>query len=299
MAYAFRISDLARTLAQYPTVVTVMGNKIDVRTKEQLATLSSEITALEKLAAEGDAAISAGECENAASLSSRLSSSADQIASTLSAFAAQDNERLKPMSVVSRNKFNAYATDRLQAEKRFADEVAKLLSEEAKAVGALTPETTEPKTSDTKPEPVPDTKPDTKPGPSTRIQPVQEPSLQEVAAALPGYLRATAPAAVSAYDDATLRRECEKSSTAATKLGAKTGQGILDYAIVYFTDGPDTFNASIGSKWASYILADTSLGTVDDRLAILLNASIAERSSPDNDPASLSQPESITPKQED
>jgi len=268
MAYAFRISDLARTLAQYPTVVTVMGNKIDVRTKEQLATLSSEITALEKLAAEGDAAISAGKCENAASLASRLSSSADQIASTLSAFAAQDNERLKSMSVVSRNKFNAYASSRLQAEKRFADEISKLLTQESQAVSVLdSGDKSSPDTKpDTKPDSLPDTKP--KPVPETPSQPLPEPSLNDVIADMPGYLQVAYPTAAGNYDQVQLSNLCTSAGKSAISLGAQTSGGVSDFitaSVLYGTDLPN-------QDWAKTILNDSEAGTVDDRMAILRNA---------------------------
>jgi len=268
MAYAFRISDLARTLAQYPTVVTVMGNKIDVRTKEQLATLSSEITALEKLAAEGDAAISAGKCENAASLASRLSSSADQIASTLSAFAAQDNERLKSMSVVSRNKFNAYASSRLQAEKRFADEISTLLTQESQAVSVLdSGDKSSPDTKpDTKPDSLPDTKP--KPVPETPSQPLPEPSLNDVIADMPGYLQVAYPTAAGNYDQVQLSNLCTSAGKSAISLGAQTSGGVSDFitaSVLYGTDLPN-------QDWAKTILNDSEAGTVDDRMAILRNA---------------------------
>ncbi|MBX2833182.1 MAG: hypothetical protein KTR23_18815 [Rhodospirillales bacterium] len=266
MAYAFRISDLARTLAQYPTVVTVMGNKIDVRTKEQLATLSSEITALEKLATEGDTAISAGKCANAASLASRLSSSADQISSTLSAFAAQDTERLKSMSVVSRNKFNGYATSRLQAEKRFADEISTLLTQESQAVAKL--ESGSGERPDPTPHPQPTPTPTPTPTPSPSPVPAPVPSLQEVIASLPGYLQITIPDAVASYDSDSLTVACNAAGDAAIKLGVKTPDGIIDYATVQFTGGPDVSS----QPWASAILKDKALGTIDDRVAVLNNA---------------------------
>jgi hypothetical protein len=271
MAYADRISDLARTLAQYPTVVTVTGNKVDVRTKAQLSTLSSETASLEKLAAEGDVALASGKCANAANLSSRLQSGAGQIAATLSAFGAQDGERLKSLSIFSKQKFDASATSRYQAEKRFADEVSSLLTQEAQAVAALE--------SGTKPVPAP--QPDPKPQPQPTPQPTPKPeptpspipSLQDVIASLPGYLQITIPDSVAGYDAVSLANACKTAGDAAIKLGAKTPAGIIDYATAQFTGGPDVF----GQSWASAILKDTALGTIDDRIAVLNNALLARQ----------------------
>lgn len=277
MAFANRINDLARTLAQYPTFVTVMGNKVDVRTKEQLATLSAETAKLEALAAEGDTAIANGTCTDPAGLSTRLDFNASQISSLLTAFAAQDTERLKSMSIISKQKFDAYAKNRLGAEKRYADEVSTLLKQEAKTVAGLG------KSETGKPDAKPDTKPDStpKPTPEKPTQPQPEPSIGTVADELPGYLRVTIGPAVDSYNDEQLAVESKTVAKAAVDLGAQTPQGILDYAIVYFTDGPATFDPKTGPKWAQEIIADKSLGTVDDRLAILLNASNAQQKNPD------------------
>ena len=279
MAYADRISDLARTLAQYPTVVTVTGNKVDVRTKAQLSTLSSETASLEKLAAEGDVALASGKCANAANLSSRLQSGAGQIAATLSAFGAQDGERLKSLSIFSKQKFDASATSRYQAEKRFADEVSSLLTQEAQAVAALESGTKPVPTPqpDPKPQPQPTPKPEPKPEPAPEPAPEPTPSpipsLQDVIASLPGYLQITIPDSVAGYDAVSLADACKTAGDAAIKLGAKTPAGIIDYATAQFTGGPDVF----GQSWASAILKDTALGTIDDRIAVLNNALLARQ----------------------
>ncbi|KZB65240.1 hypothetical protein [Thalassospira sp. MCCC 1A02491] len=273
MAYADRISDLARTLAQYPTVVTVTGNKVDVRTKAQLSTLSSETASLQKLAAEGDAALASGKCPDAANLSSRLQSGAGQITATLSAFGAQDAERLKSMSIFSKQKFDASATSRYQAEKRFADEVNSLLTQEAQAVAKLE-SGTKPAPSpqpDPKPQPQPTPQPTPKPEPTPTPSPI--PSLQDVIASLPGYLQITIPDSVAGYDAVSLADACKTAGDAAIKLGAKTPAGIIDYATAQFTGGPDVF----GQSWATAILKDTALGTIDDRIAVLNNALLARQ----------------------
>ncbi|WP_412557938.1 hypothetical protein [Thalassospira sp. MIT1370] len=304
MAYADRISDLARTLAQYPTVVTVTGNKVDVRTKAQLSTLSSETASLQKLAAEGDTALVSGKCPDAANLSSRLQSGAGQIAATLSAFGAQDAERLKSMSIFSKQKFDASATSRYQAEKRFADEVNSLLTQEAQAVAKLESGTKPAPTPqpDPKPQPQPTPQPTPKPEPTPTptpgLEPVPEPALQTVIDEVPGYLRTSVPMSVAQYDDAELASKAAVATKAALTLGVKTGQGILDYCEIYFKDGPDIFDQSKAPAWASEILADTSLGTVDDRLAILLNASIAQRLSAESDISSPMQSEDTAPGKE-
>ncbi|MDG4719036.1 MULTISPECIES: hypothetical protein [Thalassospira] len=275
MAYADRISDLARTLAQYPTVVTVTGNKVDVRTKAQLSTLSSETASLEKLATEGDVALASGKCANAANLSSRLKSGAGQIAATLSAFGAQDGERLKSLSIFSKQKFDASATSRYQAEKRFADEVSSLLTQEAQAVAALESGTKPVPTPqpDPKPQPQPSPKPEPKPEPAPEPKPSPIPSLQDVIASLPGYLQIAIPYSVAGYDAVGLANACKTAGDAAIKLGAKTPAGIIDYATAQFTGGPDVF----GQSWASAILKDTALGTIDDRIAVLNNALLARQ----------------------
>lgn len=276
MAYADRINDLARTLAQYPTVVTVTGNKVDVRTKTQLSTLSSETASLEKLAAEGDVAIASGKCPDAANLASRLSSGAGQISATLSAFSAQDAERLKSMSIFSKQKFDASAATRYQAEKRFADEIAKLLTQESQAVGALQggsgvkpdPKPQPQPQPQPQPTPVPTPVPTPTPTPTPAPAPSPVPSLQDVVASLPGYLQITIPDAVAGYDADSLANASKAAGDAAIKLGAKTPDGITDYATAQFTGGPDVFS----QPWASAILKDTGLGTIDDRIAVLNNA---------------------------
>ena len=282
MAYADRISDLARTLAQYPTVVTVTGNKVDVRTKAQLSTLSSETASLQKLAAEGDAALASGKCPDAANLSSRLQSGAGQIAATLSAFGAQDAERLKSMSIFSKQKFDASATSRYQAEKRFADEVNSLLTQEAQAVAKLEsgtkpaptpqpdpkPQPTPEPTPAPKPEPEPKPTPTPGPTPSPQPEPTPVPSLQDVIASLPGYLQITIPDAVASYDADSLKNACDEAGAAAIKLGVKTPDGIIDYATIKFEGGPDVTT----QPWASSILKDSALGTIDDRVDVLKNA---------------------------
>ncbi|WP_417816258.1 hypothetical protein [Thalassospira alkalitolerans] len=261
MAYADRISDLARTLAQYPTNVTITGAKIDIRTKTQLDSLTAQISSNEALAHEGDALIAAASGKDAKALSQRIANAAPQITELLKAFAAQDTERLKTLSVVSKNKFNGASTNRLQAEKRFADEVSQLLTTEASTVAALPTAPCGPK-----PQPTPT------PTPSPTPSPV--PSLQDVIASLPGYLQITIPDAVAGYDADSLAIASNASGDAAIKLGVKTPDGINDYATVQFTGGPDITN----QPWATAILKDTGLGTIDDRVAILNNALQAQLS---------------------
>ncbi|BDW96658.1 hypothetical protein MACH10_23430 [Thalassospira tepidiphila] len=266
MAFANRISDLARTLAQYPTFVTVMGNKVDVRTKEQLATLSAETAKLEALAAEGDTAIANGTCTDPAGLSSRLSFNASQISSLLTAFAAQDSERLKSMSIISKQKFDGYAKNRLGAEKRFADEVSQLLKQESQAVGQLE----KPQQPKPAPDPTPQPKPEPRPQPAPKPGPNPKPvmSLQEVIASLPGYMQVNHPEAITEYDADSLKVACDTAGDTAIKLGVKTPDGIIDYATVQFTGG-----ATVTTQpWASAILKDKALGTIDDRVAVLNNA---------------------------
>ena len=259
MAYADRISDLARTLAQYPTNVTITGAKIDIRTKTQLDSLTAQISSNESLAHEGDALIAAASGKDAKALSQRIANAAPQITELLKAFAAQDTERLKTLSVVCKNKFNGASTNRLQAEKRFADEVSKLLTTEASTVADLPTAPCGPK-----PQPTPT--------PSPTPSPV--PSLQDVIASLPGYLQITIPDAVAGYDADSLAIASNASGDAAIKLGVKTPDGINDYATVQFTGGPDITN----QPWATAILKDTGLGTIDDRVAILNNALQAQLS---------------------
>ncbi len=261
MAYADRISDLARTLAQYPTNVTITGAKIDIRTKTQLDSLTAQISSNEALAHEGDALIAAASGKDAKALSQRIANAAPQITELLKAFAAQDTERLKTLSVVSKNKFNGASTNRLQAEKRFADEVSQLLTTEASTVADLPTAPCGPK-----PQPTPT------PAPSPTPSPV--PSLQDVIASLPGYLQITIPDAVAGYDADSLATACNAYGDAAIKLGMKTPDGINDYATVQFTGGPDITN----QPWATAILKDTGLGTIDDRVAILNNALQAQLS---------------------
>ncbi|MEE3043671.1 MAG: hypothetical protein VX620_00320 [Pseudomonadota bacterium] len=294
MAYADRISDLARTLAQYPTAVTVTGNKVDVRTKAQLSTLSSETASLQKLAAEGDAALASGKCPDAANLSSRLQSGAGQIAATLSAFGAQDAERLKSMSIFSKQKFDASATSRYQAEKRFADEVNSLLTQEAQAVAKLesgtkpaptpqpdpkpqpTPEPTPAPKPQPTPEPTPAPKPEPKPTPtptpgptpSPQPEPVPVPSLNDVIGAMPGYLQANYPDIVSGYDTDQLADWCSATGKQAIKLGVKTSDGVMDFIVASALSKGDLQK----QDWAEAILKDSTLGTVDDQAAILRNA---------------------------
>jgi len=274
MAFANRINDLARTLAQYPTVVTVTGNKVDVRTKEQLATLSAETAKLEALAAEGDTAIANGTCKDAAGLSTRLEFNASQISSLLTAFAAQDAERLKSMSIISKQKFDGYAKNRMSAEKRYADEVSILLKQEAQAVAGLknagddkpVPEPSPQPTPTPAPKPTPSPAPSPTPAPQPAPTPV--PSLQDVIASLPGYLQITIPDAVAIYDADSLKKACDEAGAAAIKLGVKTPDGIVDYTTIKFEGGPDITT----QPWASSILKDTALGTIDDRVAVLNNA---------------------------
>lgn len=270
MAYADRISDLARTLAQYPTNVTITGSRIDIRTAKQLESLNALISNDQSLARDGDTLIAAGSGKDAKALSQRLADGAPQVGNLLAAFGAQDTERLKTLSIMSKQKFDASAASRLQAEKRFADEVAKLMMQESQAVSALP-------TSPCGPKPQPTPTPS--PGPSPSPSPV--PSLDDVIASLPGYLQITIPDAVSGYDADSLAVASKAAGDAAIKLGVKTPDGITDYAIVYFTNGPETFDAKSDPQWAQEIIADKSLGTIDDRLAILLNASKAQQQSPD------------------
>ncbi len=270
MAYADRISDLARTLAQYPTNVTITGSRIDIRTAKQLESLNAQISNDQNLARDGDALIAAGTGKDAKALSQRIADAAPQVGNLLAAFGAQDTERLKTLSIMSKQKFDASAASRLQAEKRFADEVAKLMMQESQAVFALP-------TSPCGPKPQPTPTPTPSPGPS----PSPVPSLDDVIASLPGYLQITIPDAVSGYDADSLAVASKAAGDAAIKLGVKTPDGITDYAIVYFTNGPETFDAKSDPQWAQEIIADKSLGTIDDRLAILLNASKAQQQSPD------------------
>ncbi|MBO9508289.1 hypothetical protein [Thalassospira sp. A3_1] len=257
MAYADRISDLARTLAQYPTSVTITGSKIDIRTAKQLESLNAQISNDQSLARDGDTLIAAGSGKDAKALSQRIADGAPQVGNLLAAFGAQDAERLKTLSIMSKQKFDASAASRLQAEKRFADEVAKLMMQESQAVSALP-------TSPCGPKPHPTPTPTPSPGPS----PSPVPSLDDVIASLPGYLQITIPDAVSGYDADSLAVASKAAGDAAIKLGVKTPDGITDYATVQFTGGPDISN----QPWASAILKDTGLGTIDDRIAILNNA---------------------------
>ncbi|NIY76079.1 hypothetical protein HED22_10520 [Thalassospira sp. HF15] len=291
MAFANRISDLARTLAQYPTVVTVMDKKVDVRTKEQLATLSAETTKLEALATEGDTAIASGSCKDPAGLSTRLDFNASQISSLLTAFAAQDTERLKSMSIISKQKFDAYAKNRLSAEKRYADEVSTLLKQEAKTVAALgKSETGKPDAKpDTKPDSTPpDSTPETKPKPSsdTSAQPAPEPSLNDIIADMPGYLQAAYPDDVANYDPEQLSSLCTSTGKTAIKLGAKTADGVTDFTVASVISGQDLQK----QDWSAAILKDSSLGTLDDRMFVLRNAAetrkAVDEALPFKDPAS-------------
>ncbi|CAM3350559.1 hypothetical protein [Thalassospira profundimaris] len=270
MAFANRISDLARTLAQYPTFVTVMDNKVDVRTKEQLGTLSAETAKLEALAAEGDTAIVNGTCTDPAGLSSRLSFNASQISSLLTAFAAQDSERLKSMSIISKQKFDGYAKNRLGAEKRFSDEVSTLLTQEAKAVAGLA------KSESGKPDAKPDTgteSPST-PKPEDRVKPPPSkiPSVQDTISALPGYLRATIPEIVKKYDDAALSTQSKSYADAAIKLGANSSAAVRIYVVLVFTFGPDFLSSTTKIGWVNDIINNPQLGTIDQRILILRNA---------------------------
>jgi len=255
MAYADRISDLARTLAQYPTNVTITGSRIDIRTAKQLESLNAQISNDQSLARDGDTLIAAGSGKDAKALSQRIGDAAPQVGNLLAAFGAQDTERLKTLSIMSKQKFDASAASRLQAEKRFADEVAKLMMQESQAVSALPTSPCGPK-----PQPTPT------PTPSPTPSPV--PSLNDVIASLPGYLQITIPDAVARYDADSLAVASKAAGDAAIKLGVKTPDGITDYATVQFTGGPDISN----QPWASAILKDTGLGTIDDRIAILNNA---------------------------
>lgn len=266
MAYADRISDLARTLAQYPTSVTITGSKIDIRTAKQLESLNAQISNDQSLARDGDTLIAAGSGKDAKALSQRIADAAPQVGNLLAAFGAQDAERLKTLSIMSKQKFDASAASRLQAEKRFADEVAKLMAQEAQAVSALP-------TSPCGPKPQPTPTPTPSPGPS----PSPVPSLDDVIASLPGYLQITIPDAVSGYDADSLAVASKAAGDAAIKLGVKTPDGITDYATVQFAGGPNITS----QPWASAILKDTGLGTIDDRIAILNNALQARLSFPD------------------
>ncbi len=257
MAYADRISDLARTLAQYPTSVTITGSKIDIRTAKQLESLNAQISNDQNLARDGDALIAAGSGKDAKALSQRIADAAPQVGNLLAAFGAQDTERLKTLSIMSKQKFDASAASRLQAEKRFADEVAKLMAQEAQTVSVLP-------TSPCGPKPQPTPTPTPSPGPN----PSPVPSLDDVIASLPGYLQITIPDAVSGYDADSLAVASKAAGDAAIKLGVKTPDGITDYATVQFAGGPDVTS----QPWASAILKDTGLGTIDDRIAILNNA---------------------------
>lgn len=276
MAFANRINDLARTLAQYPTVVTVMDKKVDVRTKEQLDTLSTETAKLEALASEGDTAIANGTCKDPAGLSSRLDFNASQLSSLLTAFSAQDSERLKSMSIISKQKFDAYATNRLSAEKRFADEVSKLLTQEAKAVSGLgKSESGKPdKTPDTIP--APDTKPDNtsapKPKEPVKPQPSTIPNQQDTITTLPGYLRTTIPEIVKKYDDAALSTQSKSYADAAIKLGANSSEAVRSYVVLAFTYGPEFLDPGTKISWVNDILNNSQLGTMDQRILILRNA---------------------------
>eukprot|EP00998_Keelungia_sp_KM082_P011548 NODE_781_length_1646_cov_1.556945_g771_i0.p1 GENE.NODE_781_length_1646_cov_1.556945_g771_i0~~NODE_781_length_1646_cov_1.556945_g771_i0.p1 ORF type:complete len:278 (-),score=56.28 NODE_781_length_1646_cov_1.556945_g771_i0:646-1479(-) len=255
MAYADRISDLARTLAQYPTSVTITGSKIDIRTAKQLESLNAQISNDQSLARDGDTLIAAGSGKDAKALSQRIADAAPQVGNLLAAFGAQDAERFKTLSIMSKQKFDASAASRLQAEKRFADEVAKLMAAEASSVAALTGSPCGPK-----PQPTPTPTPSPTPSPM--------PSLNDVIASLPGYLQITIPDAVARYDADSLAVASKAAGDAAIRLGVKTPDGITDYATVQFTGGPDISN----QPWASAILKDTGLGTIDDRIAILNNA---------------------------
>lgn len=270
MAFANRISDLARTLAQYPTVVTVMDKKVDVRIKEQLATLSTETTKLEALAAEGDAAIASGTCNDPAGLSSRLNFNAPQISSLLTAFAAQDTERLKSMSIISKQKFDGYAQNRLGAEKRFAEEVSTLLTQEAKAVAGLA------KSESGKPDTTPNTKPESpsvpRPEAQVKPQPSKIPSVQDTISALPGYLRATIPEIVKKYDDTALSTQSKSYADAAIKLGANSNGAVRIYVVMAFTYGPEFLAPGTKISWVNDIINNPQLGTMDQRILILRNA---------------------------
>mgnify|MGYP007000464373 CR=1 len=70
---------------------------------------------------------------------------------------------LKSLSIFSKQKFDASATSRYQAEKRFADEVSSLLTQEAQAVAALE--------SGTKPVPAPQPDPKPQPQPTPKPEP--------------------------------------------------------------------------------------------------------------------------------
>ncbi|MDP2698461.1 hypothetical protein [Thalassospira sp.] len=265
MGTADRISDLARTLGQFPTDVTITGNSIAIRTSSQLATLNQTISSLENVAAEGDAALAAGYCATAPTLSGRLTSAAGQTTGLLTAFAAQDAERLKSLSIMSKQKFDAAASARLEAEKRFASEAQTALQAEAAQVGNLP-------ISAPKPDPVP--KPDQKPDPIPVPPP---PTPQSVIPGLPGYLRTTIPADVARYDEDQLAALATQAGKDAITLGAKTGDAVINYATVRFMCGPDVFGSNPAFKWASDILGNTAAGSIDDRLAILRNAATARQ----------------------
>ncbi|MFH1806357.1 MAG: hypothetical protein ABID63_15855 [Pseudomonadota bacterium] len=261
MGTADRISDLARTLGQFPTDVTITGNNIAIRTSSQLATLNQTINSLENVAAEGDAALAAGYCATATTLSGRLTSAAGQTTGLLTAFAAQDAERLKSLSIMSKQKFDAAASARLEAEKRFASEAQTALQTEATQVGNLP-------ASAPKPNPKPDPTPVPVPPP---------PTPQSVIPGLPGYLRTTIPADVARYDEDQLAALATQAGKDAITLGTKTGDAVINYATVRFMCGPDVFGKNPAFKWASDILGNTSAGSIDDRLAILRNAATARQ----------------------
>jgi len=94
------------------------------------------------------------------------------------------------------------------------------------------------------------------------------PSLDDVIASLPGYLQITIPDAVARYDADSLAIASKAAGDAAIRLGVKTPDGITDYATIQFAGGPDITS----QPWASAILKDVGLGTIDDRIAILNNA---------------------------
>jgi len=263
MAYADRISDLARTLAQYPTSVTITGTRIDIRTAKQLESLNAQISNDQKLARDGDALIAAGSGKDAKALSQRIADAGPQVGNLLAAFGAQDAERLKTLSIMSKQKFDASAVSRLQAEKRFADEVAKLMEAEASSVAALPASPCGPK-----PQPTPTPTPSPSPTPTPSPTPSPVPSLDDVIASLPGYLQITIPDAVARYDADSLAIASKAAGDAAIRLGVKTPDGITDYATIQFAGGPDITS----QPWAGALLKDVGLGTIDDRIAILNNA---------------------------
>lgn len=263
MAYADRISDLARTLAQYPTSVTITGSKIDIRTAKQLESLNAQISNDQSLARDGDTLIAAGSGKDAKALSQRIADGAPQVGNILAAFGAQDAERLKTLSIMSKQKFDASAASRLQAEKRFADEVAKLMMQESQAVAALESGGHIPA-----PKSDPTAEPKSEPEPHLEPQPAPEPSLSDVIADMPGYLQATYPQAVANFDQEELSALCTKAGTTAISLGAQTPGGVSDFVTASLLYGDDLDN----QDWAKTILKDTEAGTMDDRMAILCNA---------------------------